>query len=211
MVTDLRHNSQRVALGFLTVAEIDELAESGVMVLDPYSTLISKSVEIGVGTTIYPGVVIQQEKGSLLRLGTRNILYPGCFLQAAKGGRLIVGDSCELGPGGVQIKANLSSSNIVIGNGVRLLNGAEVTGMSELGDGTQIIGQVSAQSVRLGGGLGGYEWPEVSERGALLKGTGLARDISLERGEVMSCQPSFAAAEIELQTCYHPGGVEPSS
>jgi carbonic anhydrase/acetyltransferase-like protein (isoleucine patch superfamily) len=203
-VTGLRSDQHRTDLGFLTVAGTDALTDSGVRVLDPFSALISAGVVIGPDTVIYPGVVIQQDAAGRLELGARNVLYPGTILLARQGASLVIGDECELGPGGVQVKANQPGSDITVGNGVRLLNGCELTGRSELGDGCQIIGAVQAQSVRLAGGLGGYQWPEPDERGALLKGTGLARGIVLERGEVISCQPSFADAEVARQSSFHP-------
>ncbi len=208
---DLRHDEHRLALGFLTVAGVAELADSGIRVLDPFSTLISAGVTMGPDCVIYPGVVIQRDAASRLVLGSGNVLFPGTFLLAQRGGSLVIGDSCELGPGVVQVKANLPAADIKLGNGVRLLNGCELTGHSELGDGCQIIGPILAQSVWLGGGLGGYGWPNPDERGALLKGSGLARDLVLERGEVVSCQPSFADAEVVRQSHFHPGSVPPSA
>lgn len=206
----LRHDEHRLELGFLSVAEVDALTQAGIRVLDPFSTLISAGVLLGPDTVIYPGVVIQRSGTSKLVLGSKNVLYPGAFLLAERGGSLVIGDQCELGPGVVQVKANQPQSDIKLGNGVRLLNGCELTGRSELGDGCQIIGPVQAQSVRLGGGLGGYAWPNPDERGALLKGTGLARDLVLKRGEVASCQPSFADVEVFRQSHFHPGSAPPS-
>lgn len=200
----LRHDEHRTALGFLPLAETDALADQGVRILDAYSTLVSRGVQIGPQTVVYPGVVIQRDAASLLTLGRGNVLYPGALLMAERGGRLLVGDDCEFGPGGVQVKANMPGAEIVLGDGVRLLNGAELTGRSNLGNGAQIIGQVSAQSVQLAGGLGGYSWPDPDERGALLKGAGLARGISLARGEVVSRQPSFGDAVVERQAHHHP-------
>jgi len=179
----LRHDEQRSALGFLTVAETDALTDGGVRILDPYSTLVSRGVRIGPDTIVYPGVVMQRDAASSLTVGSSNVLYPGCLLMAERGGRLAIGDNCELGPGGVQVKANMPDAEIVLGDRVRLLNGAELTGRSRLGHGAQIIGQVSAQSVQLGGGLGGYSWPDPDERGALLKGAGPApRALRARRG-----------------------------
>jgi hypothetical protein len=91
----------------------------------------------------------------------------------------------------------------VIGDEVRLLNGCELVGESALGDGCQLIGQVSAQSVHLEGGKS-HRWAEPDERGAVLKGTGLARGITLHAGQVMNLQPSFSESEAESQSSYHP-------
>ncbi|HEY2508743.1 MAG TPA: hypothetical protein VGI58_19680 [Streptosporangiaceae bacterium] len=197
------HDEHRTGLGFLTVGQVDALADRGVRVLDPFSALISASAEIGPGTVVYPNVVVQCDPVSTLLVGSRNLLYPGTFLLADSGGQLLIGNDCELGPGGVQVKANRADAHIRLGDGGRLLNGCELTGRSELGDGCQIIGPIQAQSVRLAGGLGGYAWPDPDGRGALLKGAGLARDISLARGEVMNGQGSFASSPVERQASYH--------
>ena len=201
---DPRHlDEHRTALGFLTVSQVDALADRGVRVLDPFSALISAGADLGPDTIVYPNVVLQCGPASTLVVGSSNLLFPGTFLLADNGGQLVIGNDCELGPGGVQVKANRNDACIRLGNGCRLLNGCELTGRNELGDGCQIIGPIQAQSVRLAGGLGGYTWPDPDERGALLKGVGLARDISLARGEVMNGQGSFADAPVERQAGYH--------
>jgi carbonic anhydrase/acetyltransferase-like protein (isoleucine patch superfamily) len=194
----------RKATGFLTVAETIALVHGGVRVLDPFSTLVSAGTEVGAETVLYPGVVLQRDPASTLLLGCRNVIYPGSVLLAEAGGRLVLGSGCEIGPGGVQIKANQPGSDIAIGDDVRLLNGCEIVGQSRLGKGCQIIGAIAAQSIHLGGGAGGYTWPHPEERGALLKGSGLARGIRLRRGEVLNLQPDFASAAVEQQSAYHP-------
>lgn len=86
-----------------------------------------------------------------------------------------------------------------------MTGGCELIGVCELGRGAQILGAISARSVRLGGGRGGYRWPVADERGAVLKGAGIAEGIVLEAGEVRSCRASFADAPTERQAAYHPG------
>jgi 2-keto-3-deoxy-6-phosphogluconate aldolase len=50
MVSGLRYDQHRTALGFLTVAEADALTDAGVRVLDPFSAMIS------AGVLTYPAV-----------------------------------------------------------------------------------------------------------------------------------------------------------
>jgi carbonic anhydrase/acetyltransferase-like protein (isoleucine patch superfamily) len=189
--------------GFLTGGELAGLGERGVEILGGCSCLISPSVAIAAGVRIYPNVILEADEESSIEIGPGTVLYPGAFVLATGGGEIVVGRSCELGPGGAQLKANRPGARIRLGDGVRLLNGCEVTGVSELGDGAQVIGAVTAQSVRLEGGRGGHAWPDPDERGAVLKGFGLAREVHLRTGEVLNLTPSFAAAPVERQASYH--------
>jgi hypothetical protein len=196
-------DDHRRSLGYLTVAETVGLAGEGVCVLDPASTLVATNAVIAPGAVLYPTVVVRCDAASRVSIGGDTVLWPGTVLIAQQGGEITVGESCELGPGGVQLKANTAGSSIRLGRGARLLNGCEVVGVSSIGDGCQLLGAIAAQSVRLEGGRG-YAWPEPDERGALLKGSGLARGITLARGQVMNLQPSFADTTVETQDSYHP-------
>jgi hypothetical protein len=200
----MRADEHRDALGYLSVDATCELAGRGVRVLDPNSTLIARSVVIGAGTVVYPGVVISCDADSAVRVGERCVLYPGCVLEAREAGRIVIGDGVELGPGGVTIRAFGSTDVIELDELVRIGGNCELTGACELGRGAQILGPVSARSVRLAGGLGGYRWPAPDQRGAVLKGAGIADGTTLARGEVRSCRASFNAAATERQSSYHP-------
>lgn len=197
-------NDHRDALGYLSVDATCALAGQGVLVLDPNSTLIARSVAVGAGTVIYPGAVISCDEDSAVSVGERCVLYPGCLLEAREGGRIVIRHEVELGPGGVTIRAFESSDVIEIEELVRISGNCDLTGASELGRGAQILGAVSARSVRLAGGLGGYRWPDPDQRGAVLKGAGIADGITLGRGEVRSCRASFNDAKTERQSSYHP-------
>ena len=197
-------DDHRRALGLLTVDEALALGADGVRVLDPWSTLVSSGVVLGRGTVLYPGVVVQRDGDGVVEVGEDTVLYPGTFLLAAAGGSIRVGARCEVGPGGVQVKANQPGASIELGTGVRLLNGCELVGRCRLGDGAQVIGTIAAQSVELGGGLGGHGHPEPDERGAVLKGAGLARGLRLQRGDVVNLTPSFDGVPVERQSTYHP-------
>jgi carbonic anhydrase/acetyltransferase-like protein (isoleucine patch superfamily) len=200
----LTPDDHRAGLGFLTVSETTALAARDVRVLDPHSTLVSSHAALAEGVLLYPNVLVQCDAGSRITVGVGTVLYPGTVLIASDGGEIVIGVGCQLGPGGAQVKANQPGARIRLGDGARLFNGCEVVGVSELGVGAQIFGTVSAQSVRLGAGLGGHDWPEPDERGAVLKGSGLARGIELERGQVVNLTRSFADAPVENQSVYHP-------
>jgi carbonic anhydrase/acetyltransferase-like protein (isoleucine patch superfamily) len=201
----------RRAEGFLTYGEVLALCDQGVHVLDPSSCLVSRGVSIGYGARIYPNVVLEARDAGMIVVGTGAVMFPGTLLIASDDGTIRTGEACEFGPGGVQVKANHPGAKIEIGNAVRLLNGCEVTGVSSLGDGAQVIGAIAAQSVRLGGGRGGYRWPEPDERGAVLKGAGLARELTLRAGDVLNLTRSFASAAVERQSAYHPRVSRPST
>ncbi|MFF2744700.1 hypothetical protein ACFVVA_04090 [Kitasatospora sp. NPDC058048] len=196
-------DAQRRAKGFRTLAETAALAGTNT-VLDPFSTLIATEAVIGEGNTFFPGVVVQCDGGTC-SIGSGNTFHPSTLIAAADGGRVVVGDGCSFGPGGVQVKANQPGSVLSIGDRARLLNGAEIVGSSTIGNGAQIIGAISAQSVRLAGG-DDFTGPDPDRRGAVLKGAGLARGIRLEAGDVVNGLGDFATAAVERQLAYHPRG-----
>lgn len=180
------------------------LAANGVGVLDPSSSLIAHRAELGSGTIVYSGVIVSSDQDSTVRLGERCVLYPGCVLEAGNGGLILIGDEVELGPGGVTIRAIGSGDMTTLEDQVRVNGNCELTGSCELGRGAQILGPASARSVRLGGGRGGHRWPNPDERGAVLKGAGIADRVTLAQGEVRSCRASFNEATTERQSSYHP-------
>ena len=76
-------------------------------------------------------------------------------------------------------------------------------GITTIGAGCQVIGAIRAQSVRL---EGGQDWshPDPDQRGAVLKGHGLARGLQLSAGEVVNGIGDFSQAPVERQATYHP-------
>lgn len=187
---------------FLSVAATAELGLRNT-VLDPHSVLVSRFATVGEGNTFYPGTVLQADEHSELVVGDGNVFYPGCFLLAENGGSLRLGARGTYGPGGVQIKANLAGASIRIGDDVRIANGPEVVGTTDIGAGGQVIGPIQVQSVRIDGG-GGHREPDVDRRAGVLKGFGLARGLHVGTGEVVNGRGDFAAAPVERQRAYHP-------
>lgn len=199
MITD----AQRTARGLRTVDEILELAAGGTIILDPYSLILSVRVELGVGNVFYPGVVIECDGDSTCVLGSENVLLPGTFITATGGGVIRIGDGNRLGEGGARIAADRPEAEISIGDRARISSAAILTGPAELGDGSQLLGSVNAQQVRLGAGA---DWthPDPDKRGAVLKGFGRARNLTIGTGEVVNGAGDFTTAPLERQRTYHP-------
>lgn len=195
-------DEMRAGRGLRTVTELAG-AGFGSTVLDPYSTILSQRVEVGDSNVFYPNVVILCDGDSACTIGSGNTFHPGTLIVAEAGGTVVIGDGCTIGEGGTRVKATRSGAVIDIGDQVRLLGGAEAIAPSVLGPGSQIIGPVRAQSVRLAGG-GDYRCADPDERGAVLKGSGVARHLTLGVGEVVNGLGDFTDAPVERQRAHHP-------
>ncbi|MBA5778682.1 hypothetical protein H2509_16245 [Stappia sp. F7233] len=195
-------DSQRSKLGFLSIHETVALADRGVTILDPFSTLISRPVKIGAGTILYPSLILECGEGGTLTIGNGNVFWPGVRL-CAKPGSIAIGDGNEFGEGGFIARANREDSRIVIGSGGRYQAGASVSGASDLGSGSQILGPIAVDSCILGAGEP-HTHPNPDRRGAVLKGQGRARNVRLAAGEVIFGNGVFSQDAVERQTAYHP-------
>lgn len=196
-------NEYRTACGFFTVQETLQRIGSTNTLLDPFSTLISSSAHIGSGNIFYPGVIIEGLGEACISLGNNNRLYANTMI-LADGGQILIGDANQFGDGGLTIKANTPGSSITIGNGGRYLLGAQILGHSTvLGNGSQILGAITVQDCILTAGAD-YRNPDPDLRGGVLKGGGLARNLTIGQGEVLNGQVFFQAHQIQRQSFYHP-------
>ncbi|MEU6231909.1 hypothetical protein [Kitasatospora sp. NPDC047058] len=188
--------------GLLTPAELMELADRGVVVLDPFSVIVSRHVRLHPGNVLYPGAVIEcdERSGCLVRPG--NVLHGGTRIAATGGGTIVIGERSVIGEGGAQIKA-AGPDSVEIGDETRLANGAEVMGSSRIGSGAQVLGPVSARSVTLAAGRPASH-PDPDTRGGVLKGFGRAQGIRVGVGEVVNGNGDFRDAPVERQRAYHP-------
>jgi len=200
---DTRLDEARRKAGLLTVEQVVALADRDVTVFDPFSTLVGERVELGEGCVLYPGTVLECDAQSVCVLGRDNVLSPGTRICAVQGGHVQIGHCNNIGEGGAQVKANRPDARIEIGGNTRVSGGAELVGSTVLGSGCQVIGAISAQSVILEGG-GDWTHPEPDERGAVLKGFGLARGLRLRTGDVVNGAGDFRTAPVERQSHYHP-------
>ncbi|MEV6285501.1 hypothetical protein [Kribbella sp. NPDC051770] len=205
-------DQQRRDRGLRTVAEVLALAEGGTVVLDPYSVLIGTRVLLGAENVLYPGVVIECAEGGTCELGDRNTLLPGTFVSVQAGGSVVVGNDTRIGEGGARLLAGAGdrpasdageSETLTIGDRARISSGALVVAPAEIGDGCQVLGQITAQDVVLAGGED-FTHPDPDHRGAVLKGFGKARGLQLGVGEVVNGAGDFDDAPIERQRRYHP-------
>ena len=182
-------NQIRIKNGFLTIEETFELSENGNTVFDPFSVLISKNVLIGTGNIFYPSVVFSCAAGKSLSIGNGNIFMTGCTFSAVKG-RIIIGDKNH-------------ASKICIGSNCRITGGAQIYGKTELGDGTQVLGNIRVIDCILSSG-GSYKTENPDLRGSVLKGCGTAKGIKLERGQVISGSGIFKMEDVKMQSYFHP-------
>jgi len=119
------------------------------------------------------------------------------------GGMVTVAAEAEIGEeGGFTIKAG-AGEIVEIGDGARLLGGGSLTLSNRIGRGAQILGPIRCQNCTLGDG-GTYRDPEPDERGGVLKGSGVARNIDIPQGHVIQAFGLFAEAPVRHQSYFHP-------
>lgn len=171
-------------------------------ILDPYSVLIGVGIKVGEGNIFYPNVVIEAQGGGVIAIGDNNIFYPGTYLFSSAGS-VTIGNSNEFGANGCTIKANMPDASITIGDGGRYCDGASIMGKTSLGSGSQVLGAITVQGCTLAAG-GTFQTPDPDDRAAVLKGFGLARGITLEKGQVINGTGNFADRPVEWQHDYHP-------
>ena len=192
----------RRRLGFLTLAETTALIDRGVLMPDPGSALVSPGVQLGQGAVLWPGVILQIQEGGTVTIGEGTQLFPGTRLVASSGS-IEVGAQAEIGEeGGFTLKAGMADI-IEIGDGARLLGGGSLTLSNRVGRGAQILGPIRCQNCTLGGG-GTYRDPEPDERGGVLKGSGVARQIEVPTGSVIQAFGLFSEGTLRQQSYFHP-------
>jgi hypothetical protein len=192
----------RRSLGFLTAAETVRLEGSGIVVLDPASTLVSPGVALGTGVVLWPGVILQRLDGGEIAVGPSTNLYPGTRV-VAPGGRVRIAAGAEIGEeGGFTLKAD-PGSEITVGDGARLLGGGSLTLSNRIGRGAQILGPIRCQNCILADG-GTWRDPEPDRRGGVLKGSGVARNLDVPQGHVIQAFGLFAETEMRRQSFFHP-------
>lgn len=192
----------RQRLGFLSAAEMAALTHRDVLMPDPTSVLVSPGVKLGTGIVLWPGIILEARDGGTIVIGDGTQLFPGSRL-VAFGGSITVGAGAEIGEeGGFTIKAG-TGEVIEIGDGARLLGGGSLTLSNRIGRGAQILGPIRCQNCTLDGG-GTYRDPEPDERGGVLKGSGVARQIAIPAGSVIQAFGLFSEGTLRRQSYFHP-------
>ena len=77
-----RTDAARKSLGFITLEETAALADRGVIVPDPGSTLVSAEVSLGSGVVLWPNTVLQCSAGGVIGIGAGTFIYPGTRIAA---------------------------------------------------------------------------------------------------------------------------------
>ncbi|WP_315708769.1 hypothetical protein [Brenneria uluponensis] len=192
----------RINHGFLTLAQIAQLCERGNIIFDPLSTLISVHAKIGTGNIFYPGVTIIGSSEYVMEIVDNNTFHSNTLIESSLG-PVSIGSENQFGEGGVTIKANRDDAIIKIGNRGRYLGGVAVFGATFLGSGSQILGSITADGCRLEEGKSWREYGP-NERGGLLKGHGLAKNVTVGTGMVINGTGTFTESLTEPQSNYHP-------
>jgi hypothetical protein len=188
---------------FLSVAETLALRANGNLVYDPFSTLISRHARLGAGNIFFSSTIIRCGEDSRCEIGDRNIFHPMAAVEASAGGIILIGDANSFGDGGFTARADRASAHITIGDRGRYSSGASIFGISELGTGSQVLGQISVVDCVLGAGED-FTHPDPDLRGAVLKGYGAARKLRLGAGEVIFGKSGFEQSAVQRQTDFHP-------
>ena len=193
-------NETRRAHELLTIEETLALAIRGNVVFDPFSTLIAHTARIGRDNVLHPNV--QLLGTSPLVIGDGNTLHAGTRLEALTG-PIRIGHGNEIGDGGFSARTLAPGASITIGDDGRYQLNCAVTGMCDLGSGSQIHGPITVDNCHLGAG-GSHREPDPDRRGAVLKGSGRARGLTLARGQVIQGFGLFDVKDVKMQSFYHP-------
>lgn len=195
-------NAARAESGFYTLEEMLEKVCRYNLVYDLYSTLISSGVELGIDNTFYPGIVLQADEGSLLRVGSANIFASGTHFTAENGGQILVGDHNLFDDGPVSVRSNRAGGVIRFADHGRYDGRINIFGNCDFGFGSQLIGTLNVYSCVLKPG-GDFSEPDPDNRAGLLKGMGTAKGLTVEKGMVINGFGTFEQSSVEPQANYH--------
>jgi hypothetical protein len=194
-------NQQRISRGFYSIAELLELHTPTNIIFDPFSTLISRSLELGSGNIFYPNVIIETQADGRVTISDQNTFLPNTLIRAG-GGHIRIGSGNTFGEGGVSLVTSSPDALLLIGDAGRYCLGAQISGSNRLGHGAQVLGAILVQGCELGDGAS-YAHPDPDQRGGVLKGAGLARNLLVGRGEVINGRFNFTQDAVERQRVYH--------
>ncbi|WP_260690478.1 hypothetical protein [Rhizobium leguminosarum] len=98
--------------GFLTIAQTLQLADLGVTVIDPFSTLISSRASLGSGVFLWPNVTIEVGPEGSVSIGASTVLHSGVRIEAGAGS-IAIGANGDLGrEGGFTLVVGAQSDKI---------------------------------------------------------------------------------------------------
>lgn len=170
-------------------------------VLDAFSLCISAKIILGGGNLFYPNVTIIASKDADIHIGTNNTFLPGTLIHASAGS-ITIGSGNQFGEGGFSCICNRAGSEVRIGDNGRYLHGVAVYGRTILGDGSQVIGSIIVDSCFLEAGEA-HTANDPTIRGAVLKGTGVAKNLTVGKGQVISGFGQFTGEMAQGQINFH--------
>ncbi|GAB4393026.1 MAG: hypothetical protein Tsb0032_10850 [Kiloniellaceae bacterium] len=192
----------RKQAGLLGLSEMNALADRGNVIFDPFSTLISRDALIGSRNVFHPNTRLLCQGGARLRVGSGNIFHNNTVVEASMN-HIEIGDQNQFGEGIVCLKVNAPDASIEIGHLGRYCGVINLYGRTRLGTGSQILGNITAYNCILEEGEP-YNHPGPDERGAVLKGSGTARNLRLRKGEVIDGWGRFSDQMTTQQSSFHP-------
>lgn len=195
-----RANQSRIAMGYLPLEDMLDLATRN-MISDPFSVLVSNHVTIGQDNIFMPGCVINAHVDAPIHIGDRN-RFDAVTRMDAISGPINIGHDNIMADGMVILRSNTDEARITIGDNTRINGHVSLFGRCDIGSGCQVLGDIKAISCQLGAG-GNFQEADPDKRGAVLKGSGTAKNIHLAIGEVMNGQGHFDVP-VERQLSYHP-------
>ncbi len=190
--------------GLMTIGDIQDLVQRGNVIFDPFSVLISATAKIGTGNIIFPCVSLFCSDQGELSIGDNNTFFSNSLIEAVSG-PIVIGSINQFGEGGFTAKTNRPGASIVVGDNGRYLNGAAVFGETILGTGSQVLGAITVDSCHLEAGQS-YKDADPDLRAGLLKGSGVARDLTVPTGQVILGNGLFSLNDIKSQAFFHPKG-----
>jgi len=195
-------DTARLVAGYLSLTGMLALYGASNRILDPFSVLISQDIQIGTGNTFYPGTILRSDAGAGIVIGDDNVFWPGCVIEAVTG-PVTIGNGNQFGDGGFTAKANQPGACITVGDRGRYMGNPSVFGKTDLQSGSQILGAITVMSCKLSAG-GSHDEPEPDARAGLLKGFGVAKGLTVHRGQVILGNGSFQEEDAVSQSTFHP-------
>ncbi len=195
-------DTYRISCGFYTIIELINSVGKTNQIVDPFSVLISKKVDIGSNNIIYPGVQIISDSSSVIEIGNNNTFCNNTQIISEDCSRILIRDHNDFGYGGICIKCNINKGKMLFGGYCRIEGRINIFGNCNFGQGSQILGTISVYNCTLGEG-GDYNDPDPNKRAGLIKGIGTARNLNVGMGMVINGFGDFDQSKIEPQINYH--------
>jgi hypothetical protein len=195
-------DSYRKQNRFYMIRELIEIIGTENTLIDPFSLLISKNIQIGKGNIFFPGVTLISDDSSSLSIGDNNVFSNGTRIESANNASIAIGNSNSFNDGIISVKCNIKGGAMIFGDRCRFDGRINIFGNCSFGNGAQIIGTINVYNCTLLAG-GDYSESDPDKRAGLLKGFGTAKNVSVGVGMVINGIGDFDSKKVEWQSNYH--------